>query len=130
MDADLERWFLKWLVNTIAIMIAIELVGGIHYSGTWWGILLVGVIFGFVNTVIRPLISLFSLPLVVLSLGLFTFIINALMLSLTSWISGQFGLGFAVKGFSAAFWGALMISIISLMLSCLIPSRQSQSGGG
>ncbi len=116
--------FIKWLINTIAIMLAIKCVPGIAYSGAWWGILIVGIIFGLVNTFIRPFIKLFTLPLLIFSLGLFTFVINALMLMLTSWLSGEFNLGFHVEGFKAAFWGALVISLASMILSCLMPSEE------
>ncbi len=116
--------FIKWLINTIAIILAIKWVPGIVYSGAWWGILIVGVIFGLVNTFIRPFVKLFALPLLILSLGLFSFVINALMLLLTSLLSAEFGLGFHVTGFKAAFWGALVISLISMVLSCLAPSEK------
>ena len=118
----MDKYFIKWIVNTIAIMLAIKFVPGIVYAGEWWGILVVGLIFGLINTFIRPFIKLFALPLLILSLGLFTFIINALMLSLTSWLSDKFQLGFSVESFKAAFLGALVISIASMVLSCLIPS--------
>lgn len=113
-------------MNTIAIMLAVKFVPGIIYSGQWWGILLVGVIFGLVNTVIRPLVTLFTFPLLILTLGIFTFIINAMMLSLTSWLSEQFALGFHVEEFRAAFWGALVISIVSLILGCIMPSDKNK----
>jgi putative membrane protein len=115
---------IKWLINTIAIMLAIKWVPGIVYSGAWWGILIVGLIFGLINTYIRPFVKLFALPLLILSLGLFTFVINAMMLMLTSWLSREFNLGFHVAGFKAAFWGALVISLVSLVLSCLMPPRE------
>jgi putative membrane protein len=104
-------------------MLAIKWVPGIVFSGAWWGILIVGVIFGLVNTFIRPFVRLFTLPLLVLSLGLFTFVINALMLMLTSWLSGEFKLGFHVDGFRPAFFGALIISLVSMVLSCLMPEK-------
>jgi putative membrane protein len=117
---------LKWLINTVAIMLAVKWVPGIVYSGAWWGILIVGVIFGLINTFIRPFVKLFTLPLLILSLGLFTFVINAMMLMLTSWLSGKFSLGFHVEGFKAAFLGALVISLVSLVLSCLVPAEESR----
>jgi len=123
----MERNFIKWLINTIAILLAIKFVPGIVYAGEWWGILVVGLIFGLINTFIRPFIKLFALPLLILSLGLFTFIINAMMLSLTSLLSDKFHLGFHVEGFTAAFFGALVISIASMVLSCLIPSDNEKS---
>lgn len=118
----MNRYFIKWIINTIAIMLAIRYVPGIVFSGEWWGILLVGLLFGLVNTFIRPFIKLFTLPLLIASLGLFTFVINAMMLSITSWLSGKFHLGFQVEGFKAAFLGALLISIASMVLSILVPS--------
>jgi putative membrane protein len=120
----MQNAFIKWLINTIAIMLAVKIVPGITYTGGWLGILVVGIIFGLVNTFIRPFINLFSIPLLILSLGLFTFIINAFMLSLTSWISGGLHLGFHVSGFTAAFTGSLIISLVSLVLSCLLPSEK------
>ncbi len=117
---------IKWLINTISIMLAVKLVPGIAYRGEWWGILLVGVIFGLVNTFIRPFVKLFTLPFLVLTLGLFTFITNAIMLSITSWLSEQFNLGFSVSGFTAAFWGALIISFVSLVISCLLPADETE----
>lgn len=110
-------------MNTIAIMLAVKFVPGIIYSGEWWGILIVGVLFGLVNTFIRPLIKFFTFPLLILTLGIFTFIINAMMLSLTSWLSDQMALGFHVQGFKPAFWGALVISFVSLVLGCLMPQE-------
>lgn len=119
----MNQAFIKWVMNTIAIILAIKFVPGIVYSGAWWGILLVSMIFGLVNTVIRPLVKLFTFPLLILTLGFFTFIINAMMLSLTSWLSEELHLGFVVHGFKPAFWGALVISIVSLVLGCLMPPK-------
>ena len=115
---------IKWLINTIAIMLAVKFVPGIVYSGEWWGMLLVGVIFGLVNTFIRPFIKLLTFPLLILTLGLFTFVINALMLLLTSLLSAEFALGFHVTGFKAAFLGSLVISLVSMVLGCLMPSKE------
>jgi len=121
----IRNFFIKWVINTIAIMLAVKWVPGIAYRGDWWGILLVGMVFGLVNTYIRPVLRLLTLPLLILSLGLFTFVINALMLSLTSWLSDQFGLGFSVRGFFPAFWGALVVSFVSMVISCLLPPEES-----
>ncbi len=122
----MQQAYIKWIMNTIAIILAIKFVPGIVYSGAWWGILLVSMIFGLVNTVIRPLVTLFTFPLLIVSLGLFTFIINAMMLSLTSWLSESMHIGFRVEGFKAAFWGSLVISIVSLLLGCLMPPEEKR----
>jgi putative membrane protein len=117
--------FVTWIINTIAIMLAIKFVPGIVYTGDWLGILIVGIVFGLVNTFIKPFVKLFTIPLLILTLGLFTFIINALMLKLTSLLSEQFGLGFHVVGFKPAILGALLISLVSMALSCLLPSKEA-----
>ncbi|HBR22066.1 MAG TPA: hypothetical protein DD713_05790 [Nitrospiraceae bacterium] len=116
----MNKLFITWLINTIAIMLAIKFVPGITFSGEWWGILLTGIVFGIVNTFIRPIFKLFALPLIIFSLGLFTFVINAAMLGITSWVSERMNLGFHVEGFKSAFIGAFLISIVSLALSCLV----------
>jgi putative membrane protein len=121
----MEKIFIKWLINIIAIMLAVKYVPGINYSGSWWGIFLVVLIFGLINSFIKPFVKFLTFPLLILSLGLFTFIINAMMLSITSWLSEQFGLGFSIEGFKPAFWGSLIISIVSMILSCLLPPNET-----
>ena len=122
----MKQSFVKWIMNTIAIMLSVKFVEGIRYSGEWWGILIVGLLFGLVNTFIRPLVKLFTFPLLILTLGIFTFVINAMMLSVTSWLSEKFTLGFQVAGFKAAFWGALVISITSMVMSFLMPPEMEK----
>jgi putative membrane protein len=80
----------------------------------------VALVFGLVNALIRPLLSLLTCPLIILTLGLFTLVINAAMLLLTSALSGAVGLAFVVDGFWPAFWGALIVSIVSFVVTLLI----------
>jgi len=122
----MNNLFITWLINTIAIMLAIKFVPGIYFSGKWWGLLFTGVILGLVNAFIRPLVKLFTLPLLVFTLGLFTFIINAMMLGVTSWISDHLHLGFHVEGFRSAFIGALLVSIVSMFLSCILNAGEQE----
>jgi putative membrane protein len=110
-------FLLRLLINAAALWVAIQLVDGIEHRGTWWSLLVVALVFGILNASIRPLLKLLSLPVIVLTLGLFIFVINALMLLLTGWVSGLFNLGFHVDGFWDAFFGGLIVSIISLLLS-------------
>ncbi|KQV22248.1 MULTISPECIES: phage holin family protein [unclassified Kitasatospora] len=109
---------LKTLINAAAIWVAAWIVDGITLSGDDWQsktitVVAVALIFGVVNFLIKPLVKLFSLPLFVLTLGLITFVINALMLWLTSWASDKLDLDFHVDGFWAALLGALIISVVS-----------------
>ncbi|MDE3096277.1 MAG: phage holin family protein [Chloroflexota bacterium] len=106
----------RFLVNVAALWVAQALVRGFAINTP--GALLFGaVIFGAVNALIRPVVAMFSCLLTVLTLGLFTLVINTAMLGLTAWVAGKFGLAFHVDGFIAAFLGALVISLVSTILS-------------
>ncbi|MFJ1707780.1 phage holin family protein [Kitasatospora sp. NPDC088346] len=118
----MKSFAIKTLINAAAIWVAAWIVDGITLSGNdWWHktitVIAVALIFGVVNFLIKPLVKLLSLPLFILTLGLITFVINALMLWLTSWASDKLDLNFHVEGFWAALFGALIISIVSWGLS-------------
>jgi putative membrane protein len=110
-------FLLRLLINAAALWVAIQVVGGIDHRGSWWSLLFVALVFGVLNASVRPLLKLLSLPILILALGLFIFVINALMLLLTGWVSGLLGLGFYVDGFWAALFGGIIVSIVSLLLS-------------
>jgi len=115
-----QNLLLRWLINGVALYVAAELVPGIYADGGWPVLVLMALIFGLVNALIRPTLKFLTCPLIVLTLGLFTLVINALMLQLASWLGRQLGLGFYVAGFWPAFWGALVISVVSFVLTMLI----------
>lgn len=110
-------FLLRLLINAAALWAAIQLVDGIEHRGSWWSLLFVALVFGLLNASIKPLLKLLSLPIIILTLGLFLFIINALMLLMTGWVSGLLDLGFHVDGFWDAFLGGLIVTIVSLVLS-------------
>ena len=110
-------FFLRLLINAAALWVAIQLVDGIEHRGSWWSLLFVALVFGLLNASIRPLLKLLSLPIIILTLGLFIFVINALMLLMTGWVSGLLNLGFYVDGFWDAFLGGLIVTFVSLVLS-------------
>ena len=118
------QFLLRLLINAAALWVAVRLVAGIDHRGSWWSLLLVALVFGVLNASVRPLLKLLSLPILILTLGLFIFVINALMLLLTGWVSGVLGLGFYVEGFWAAFLGGLVVSVVSLLLSIFTGERQ------
>ncbi|MSO57198.1 MAG: phage holin family protein [Acidobacteria bacterium] len=117
-------FLLRLLINAAALWVAIQLVGGIDHRGSWWSLLLVALVFGVLNAGVRPLLKLVSIPLLIVTLGLFIFVINAVMLMLTSWMSGLLDLGFYVDGFWSAFLGGLVVSIVSLLLSLFTGARK------
>jgi putative membrane protein len=108
---------LHWLLNAAALFLAAQVVPGLHFDGSIVQLLLVAAVFGGVNATLRPLLTVLTCPLVVLTLGAFTLVINAVMLLVTDWLSERWGLGFAVEGFWAAFWGGIVIGIASMVLS-------------
>jgi putative membrane protein len=107
-------------INTFALWAAARAVSGINYAGPWYGLMMVALVFGVLNAFVRPVLKIFSIPLLILTLGLFIFVLNAFMLWLTSAVSRAFELGFTVAGFWPALWGALVISVINMVLSCLM----------
>jgi putative membrane protein len=116
------------LVNVAALAVATALVDGITIppgSASDQALVLLGVavIFGVVNAVVRPVVRLLTFPLFLLTLGLFTFVVNALMLLFTAWLSDQVDLPFAVDGFGAALLGALIISVVSFALNVVLPDE-------
>ncbi|WP_404817110.1 phage holin family protein [Streptomyces thermolineatus] len=122
----MKTFTFQTVANAVAIAVAAWLVGGIELTGdgTWDTVLtliLVALLFGLVNWLVKPVVSLLSLPLFILTLGLFTLVVNALMLWLTSWLSDQTGLTFHVDGFWAAFWGALIVSVVSWAVNVVLP---------
>lgn len=107
------RFVIRLLVNAAALWVATQLVSGVVFNGDWLTLLAVALVFGVVNAVVRPVTKLVTFPFIILTLGLFLLVINGLMLMLTSAVSGWLGLGFDVRGFGAAFWGALVVSLVN-----------------
>jgi putative membrane protein len=120
---------LHWLFNAIALWVAAYLLTGLDFTGDLLHLVLVAAVFGIVNSLLRPLLTVLTCPLIVLTLGLFTLVINALMLLVTGWLSTRWNLGFTVAGFWPAFWGGLVVGLVSLALSFAFPMRKARIGG-
>ena len=111
------------LINAGALYVAVLLTGlDFDFGGenAWLKFVLVAFIFGLVNTFVRPILQIFTLPITLMTLGLFLLVINALMLLLTGAISGELDLGFVVDGFVAALLGAIVVSLVGFGLSMAI----------
>jgi putative membrane protein len=119
--------FVIWLVvNAVALAAATWLLSGITLTGDTAGdrvgtLVVVAVVFGLVNAVVRPVVKLLSFPFIILTLGLLIFVINALMLLLTSWLAGRLELGFHVDGFWTAVLGGLVVMVATWFLEILLP---------
>ncbi|HZG02001.1 MAG TPA: phage holin family protein [Streptomyces sp.] len=119
-------FLVKTIANAVALAVAVWLLDDITLSGGDTGnrvltLVLVALIFGLVNVVVKPIAKLLSFPVLILTLGLFTLVINALMLLLTSWLAGLADLSFHVEGFWTAVLGGLVISIVSWAVNMLLP---------
>lgn len=116
----MTKFVVRWAINALALYLAVLIVPGIHYIGEWTGILWLALIFGLLNALVRPLLKLLTCPLILLTLGLFTFLINAGMLLLTSNIAQSFGIGFTVDSFWQALLGSLVISVVSIVMTLIL----------
>ncbi|MBM3779765.1 MAG: phage holin family protein [Acidimicrobiia bacterium] len=112
-------FIVRLLVNAAALWVATRLVPGISYEGGWVAFLGVALIFGGVNTFIGFATKILTIPLIVVTLGLFILIINGCLLWLTGALSTLLGLGFHVEGFWPAFWGALVVTVVSALLGIM-----------
>jgi putative membrane protein len=122
------RFIVRILAGAVALAAAAGLIEGISVgpgttSKRLFTLLAVAAIFGLVNAIIRPIVRLISIPLFIITLGLFTFVVNALMLMLTAWIGDQFDLAFEVDGFWAALLGALVISVVTFVINVVLPDK-------
>lgn len=113
---------LRWIMNSLILMLVAYLTPGISIA-SFWTALIVSVIFGLINAVIRPIILILTLPINVLTLGLLTFIINALMF----WLASVIVKGFEVQNFASAFWGALIYCVIVTIISLIDQPARRQA---
>ncbi len=123
------RWrsiFLNLAINIIALFATVWVVPGVELAGPWWSLALIALLFGVINTAVRPLFLLLALPFLIFTLGIFLVVINALMLYLTSWLAEGFGIYFTLSSFGSAILAALVISIISTALRVLSGESRMQ----
>lgn len=113
------RLILKLAVNAAALWVAARIIDGISLTDDLVTILFIALVFGLINTFVRPLAKLISLPVLIVTLGLFTFVVNAAMLGLTAWIMD----GLSIDGFGSALLGAVVITIVSWFLNAVIPDE-------
>src|SRR3954465_10455107 len=113
-------FIVRLLVNAAALWVATAIVPGVTYTGGTLPLLGVALVFGGINPTLRPLAKILTFPIIILTLGIFALVINGLMLWLTSSLSEALGLGFHGRGFWPAFWGALVVSVVSMALSLAI----------
>ncbi|WEB41490.1 phage holin family protein [Streptomyces yunnanensis] len=124
----MKHFVVKTLANAAALAVAIWLLKGITLTGENTGrkvftLVLVALIFGLVNFLVKPVVKVLSFPLFILTLGLITLVVNALMLLLTSWLAGKADLAFHVEGFWTALLGGVIVSIVSWAMHVILPDE-------
>jgi putative membrane protein len=119
-----KKFLQSWLINTLAVLVAVYIVPGIRFKDdSLWTPFVTSLVLGILNAFIRPILMLLALPLLIVTLGLFTLVINALLLLFVSFLLGRY---FVVDSFGAAFLGALVISIVSLVLNFVTGTNRSR----
>lgn len=114
---------LKLAVYAAALWVAVSLVDGLAFEGSWVALVAVALVFAAVNAVVKPVVQVLSLPLILLTLGLFLLVVNALMLGLTIWLAGALGLGITSTGFGATLLGAIVVSIVTWAGEAVLETR-------
>ena len=109
------HFLIRVAVNVFAVWIAVGILPGLGFTGTFWNLILIGVILGVINAAVKPVLKILSIPLIVLSLGAFLLVINWAMFALVVWLAGpdRLDLGLTSTGFWTTFFGALMVSVVS-----------------
>jgi len=122
------KLLVRWVIVSMALFAAAWLIPGIRVEGTAWIIYAVmAIILGLVNAIVRPLLKLLTCPLIILTLGLFTLVVNGVTLWLSSWIAVNWiGVGFYIDGFWSAFFGALVVSVVTVILSTLVKDDRDE----
>ena len=116
----MTKFILRWLINAVAIFLAVRFVPGIGYTGGLTGIVWLALIFGLVNAFLCPLLQFLTCPLIILTLGLFTVLINTFLFWLTAEIGQFFGIAMEIQGFWPALLGGLVVSLVSITLSLIL----------
>jgi putative membrane protein len=110
---------IRWACNVVALFVAAWLLSGVTYGDEWWTLLIAAAVFTLVNAFVKPILAFLSIPFIIVTLGLFYFLINILMLYVTDWIIGDFELD--------TFWwaalAAIIVSIVNWALNVLLPDR-------
>lgn len=117
----MNRFLIRWAINAVALYAAVAIVPGIHLqSSNWLSFIWLALIFGVINALLSPLLKLLTCPLILLTLGLFTLLLNTFLFYLAGYVGTAFGVGFTVDGFIPAFLGSIVVSIVSVVLTLIL----------
>ncbi len=115
----MTRFIVRWAINAAAIYLAVQFVPGIHLGGNLTGVIWLALILGLLNALVRPLLRFLTCPLIILTLGLFTLLINTFVFWLMGQIGSMVGIPITIDGFVPAFLGGLVVTLVSIVLSMI-----------
>jgi len=114
----LNQFLIRWVINIVGLYLAVLIVPGVNLAtADWVGFVWLALIFGLLNALIRPLLMLLTCPLIILTLGFGTLLLNTVMLYILQWASGLFDLGFTLSSFWQAFLGAVIVTVVSVIMT-------------
>ncbi len=117
-----NSWLIRFVVNAVALYAAIAIVPGLSVADeSWTTYLLLALFFGIINAFLAPLLKLLTCPIYVLTLGLFSLVVNTLLFMATGWVSNLFGVQLNIQDFGAAFLGAIIVSLVQMVLFAVLP---------
>jgi putative membrane protein len=123
----MAKFFLRWLINAVALYVAVAFVPGIHpQSANYLSFIWLALIFGLLNALLRPLLKFLTCPLIILTLGLFTLLINTFLFWLAGVVGTNFHVGFTVDGFLPAFLGGLVVTVVSVILTTVFKDEKKK----
>ncbi|HEX8855427.1 MAG TPA: phage holin family protein [Thermoleophilaceae bacterium] len=121
----MERLVITWVMNTVALFVAAWILSGVTYGDKWWTLLIAGLVFTVVNRFVKPVLTVLSIPFIVVTLGIFYFLINILMLYLTDWLVPDF----EIRSFGAGVLAAIIVSLVNWVLHIVFGEPGEQRWG-
>lgn len=122
----MNRFLIRWIINSLAVWAAVSFVPGIEWTNDWVAVIVLGLILTLVNAIVRPLAKFVGCLPIILTLGLFTLVINAFLFWLTGWIGSAFGFGFTVENAWAALLGSLVVSAVSIVMGWFLREERGK----
>jgi putative membrane protein len=119
----MREFALRWVSNVVALFVAAWILSGISYGDQWWTLFIAAAVFTFVNMWVKPILTVLSIPFIIVTLGLFYFLINILMLYITDWVVPHF----EIRTFWWAVLGAIIVSIVNGLMSMVLPDSEDRS---
>jgi putative membrane protein len=119
----MREFAIRWVGNVVALFVAAWILSGISYGDQWWTLFIAAAVFTLINAWVKPVLTILSLPFIVVTLGLFYFLINVLMLYVTDWVVPDF----EIRSFWWAVLGAIIVSLVNGLMNLVLPDRDERS---